>query len=181
MKNYFARCTKLLGNIGDTPFYQRDIHLGELLTLMRSLCRQPFTPYGLQYLKFIARSLVKHPRSFSEAIALCIIGHHYYTITRETLEAQKISRALEENYAYLKQQVNAYASALRTNYRDSIQNVVKLWEQKSDALDDIRRRIDRIHVDFREDVRTNYREVEEKIRRLFNSFEPALTQYGINI
>lgn len=181
LKNYFGRCSKLLENIGETPFYQRDIHLDQLLMLMRSLCRQPFTSYGVQYLRFVGRSLLKHPKRFSEAIALCIIGHHYHTITRETLKAEKVSRALEESYVYLKEQVNTYSATIKSNYREGIRNIVVLWEQKSKTLKKIHKRIDKIHVDFREDVRKNYQDVEEKIRALFNIFEADLIKYGIGI
>jgi len=181
LKNYFARCSKLLENIGNAPFYQRDIHLDEFLVLVRSVFRQPFTPYGFQYVKFVVKSLFKHPKSFSEAIALSIVGHHYHTITRETLKAERISRALEDSYTHLREQVNVYAETIRSNYREGIQNLVGLWEQKSKTLADIGRRIDGIHVDFRADVREKYRDVEDKIRGLFNVFEPDLMQYGIII
>lgn len=181
LKNYFARCRKLLDNIGQTPFYQRDIHWDQLLMLLRSVCRQPFTPYGLQYVRFVIWGLFRHPGSFSEAIALSIIGHHYHTITRETLKAEKVSRALEESYAYLKEQINTYSTMVKSHYREGVENIVGLWEQKSKRLEKIQRRVDRIHVDFRSDVKSNYQDVEEKIRRLFQIFEAELIQAGITI
>lgn len=181
LKNYFARCNRLLDNIGNSHFFSRQIHLKELRMLFKSLFRQSFTPYGYQYLKFVIRNYLKHSKTFSEAIALCITGHHYYTITQETLKIEKISLDLEEGYSYLREQINSYSAILKNNYKDGIQNVIELWNQRKDLLEDIRKKIDKIHVDFREDISIKYNEVAKKMENLFNTFEDDLMKHGIGV
>lgn len=181
LKNYFSRCNRLMDNIGGSNFYNRRIGLEELGTVFKSLLRQPFTPYGFQYLKFVIRSLSKHPKSFSEAMALCITGHHYYTITRETLKIEKVSLDLEEAYAYLREQIATYSAGLTNNYREGIRNLAKLWNQRRDLLEDIGAKMDKIHVDFRHDISEKYYDIAEKMKSLFSSFEDDLLQYGVGI
>ena len=179
LKNYFTRCKTLLDNIGHTPFFQRDIHFNEVKIFFRSIFRQPFTSYGIEYLKFIIRTLLKRPESISEAISLSIAGHHYHTITQETLKAEKVSHALEENYAYVCEQLNAYSAILKNNYREGIKGIAKLWKQKSHLLEDIRKKIDKIHIDFREDISRKHYDMSDKMKILFAAFEKDLVQYGV--
>ncbi len=181
LKNYFTRCNRLLDNIGNSRFFSRKIHLEELRMLFKSLFRQSFTPYGYQYLKFVIRNYLKHSKTFSEAIALCITGHHYYTITQETLKIERVSLDLEEGYSYLREQINSYSVILRNNYKDGIQNVIDLWNQRKDLLEDIGKKIDKIHVDFREDINIKYNEVAKKMENLFNTFEDDLMKHGIGV
>jgi len=181
LKNYFTRCNRLLDNIGNSHFFSRKIHLDELRILIKSIFRQPFTPYGYQYVKFAIRSFIKHPRTFSEAIALCITGHHYYTITQETLKIERISLDLEKGYSYLSEQLNSYSAILKNNYREGIRNVVELWNQRKDLLEDIGKKIDKIHVDFREDISAKYNEIAKKMGNLFDTFEDDLLKRGKGI
>ncbi len=178
MKNYFARCNTLLDSIGDTPFYRRDIHWDEMRTCAKSMFFQTFTPYGFQYLKFITRNMVKHRKSFSEAVALSVIGHHYYTITRETLKVENVSVALEESYAALREQIATHAALARDNYLEGVQQVVALWEKRGRILSEIGKKIDRIHIDFREDISQKFDDVSEQMKNLFTAFEDELGYLG---
>ncbi|MFP4476798.1 MAG: B12-binding domain-containing radical SAM protein [Desulfatibacillaceae bacterium] len=93
LKNYFERCNRVLDNADKKRTYaQREIHLGELAVLVRSLVRQPFTPYGKEYIKFITRNLVKNKEYFTEAIKFSVVGHHLYTVTRDMLRSQQIEQ-----------------------------------------------------------------------------------------
>ncbi len=85
LKNYFERCNMILDNMSHSEVPPRQIHLAELLMAVRSLARQPFTPYGRQYLKFIIRNL-KNPAVFGEAVKFSIVGHHLHTITRQLVQ-----------------------------------------------------------------------------------------------
>ncbi|MBI9076531.1 MAG: B12-binding domain-containing radical SAM protein [Desulfatibacillum sp.] len=91
LKNYFARCSKLLDNVGDPVLSMRKIHFSEIMMLVRSLARQPFTPYGYQYLKFITTRFVKNRSTFSEAVKFSIVGHHFHKITRQMIKAQGVA------------------------------------------------------------------------------------------
>ncbi len=88
LKNYFNRCSKLLDNVGSPEITMREVRFKEIMMLVRSLARQPFTPYGFQYLKFISRSFIRNPQTFSEAVKFSIVGHHFHKITRQMLKAE---------------------------------------------------------------------------------------------
>jgi radical SAM superfamily enzyme YgiQ (UPF0313 family) len=85
LKNYFARCNRVLDTLKANPHACRSIKVGELRALFGSLLRQPFTPYGWQYIKFIARNLFKNTGAFPEAVKFSILGHHLHIITRKML------------------------------------------------------------------------------------------------
>ncbi|MBI5843840.1 MAG: B12-binding domain-containing radical SAM protein [Deltaproteobacteria bacterium] len=86
LSNYFERCNKILDNIDTKSLPPRQIRAAEILMLVRSLARQPFTPYGLSYLKFIGRNM-KNFGVFGEAVKFSIVGHHLHTITRRMVQA----------------------------------------------------------------------------------------------
>jgi radical SAM superfamily enzyme YgiQ (UPF0313 family) len=85
LKNYFERCSRLLDNVGKPRLFPRKIQFHELGIALHSLLRQPFTPYGFQYVKFITRNLVKNWSNFPEAVRYAIMGHHFHAITQEVL------------------------------------------------------------------------------------------------
>jgi len=58
LKTYFDRCNRLLDNIGEQLFFNREVHWAEIKMGIKSLIRQPLTSYGYQYLKFLGRNLL---------------------------------------------------------------------------------------------------------------------------
>ena len=86
LKHYFERCNKLFDNMEYREFVQRKIRWEEIKFFFKSIFRQPFTPYGFQYLKFVFRNLFKHRDIFAEVITFSIVGHHFHKITQETLK-----------------------------------------------------------------------------------------------
>ena len=181
LKNYFARCNRLLDNLGPSDYFQRDIHFAEVRTFFTSLFRQPFTPYGFQYLKFISRNFLKHRDTFAEAITFSVMGHHFYTITRHMLKVEKISTALEERYTYLRDQLNQHSQATVYNSRKAVRQAQKLWKQRKKSLAKLRRKIDDVPVDFREDIYRYYLHICEKTNDLFRRFEEDLARYGYGL
>jgi radical SAM superfamily enzyme YgiQ (UPF0313 family) len=93
LKSYFSRCNTVLDQTAGLPYASRDIRWHEVKILFRSLARQPFTPYGWQYLKFVARNLVRHTGSIAEVIKFTVIGHHMHYVTRQTLRAARLEAA----------------------------------------------------------------------------------------
>jgi hypothetical protein len=170
LKNYFARCSRLFDNLGDTTYYRRDIHLSEIRVLLKSFLTQPFTRYGLQYVKFILRNLFKHPQIFGEVVKFAIIGHHYHTITRETLKAEAVVTALEGSYRDLREQLNVCLETMKVNSQEACRHARLLWKRQKKTLEEIRKKIDRIHEDFRGDMLGKYADVSEKIALLFSVF-----------
>jgi hypothetical protein len=52
---------------------------------IRSLFLQTFSSYGLHYLRFLARTLIKTPKQFVRAVKLSVMGYHFIRLTRETV------------------------------------------------------------------------------------------------
>jgi radical SAM superfamily enzyme YgiQ (UPF0313 family) len=170
LKNYFTRCSRLFDNLGDNTYYSRKIHLNEIKVLLRSILTQPFTRYGLQYVKFILRNLFKHPRIFGEIVRFAIIGHHFHTITLETLKADAVESALEGSYRDLRDQLNVCLETMKVNSQEACRHARLLWKGQKKRLEEIRKKIDRMHEDFRGDMLRKYADVSEKIALLFSVF-----------
>lgn len=160
LKNYFTRCNTMLDNLGDSPFFQRKVRVEEIIMLIKSLAYQSPTPYGLQYLKFISRNLFRHFRVFGEAVRLSIEGHHFYTITRELIQAQEVNLQVEKTYMKFLSRVEKEGSM---GYLDKAYARIR---QGKTVLKDMRKRIDRLNGDFREELRLKYAVLEEKAEAL---------------
>ncbi|MFO7837892.1 MAG: B12-binding domain-containing radical SAM protein [Desulfosalsimonadaceae bacterium] len=171
MKNYFARCNQLFDNIEHTDYFQRKVRLKEVGVFLKSLLRQPFTPYGWQYLKFLGRNLIKHRDIFGEAVSMSITGHHFHVITRETLKKEKVTSQIEARYLDFAAMVNRYSRSVMENSMENIDYVAKLWKKQGKLLKEMRHKINKIHVDFREDANRRYTEISGQMRDLLNHFE----------
>ena len=171
LKNYFERCSHFLDTIEYTRYFQRKIHVQDLKIFFRSICGQVFTPYGFQYLKFVFRSMIKHPNIFGEAISLCISGHHFYTITQQALKSEKIASVLDEKYYYFCDLVNQYSEAMMSNSKESYQYLVKLLKQKVKILKQMQYTINKIHKDYRNELSQKYIELSRKMREKRMNFE----------
>ncbi|MCP4751693.1 MAG: DUF4070 domain-containing protein [Proteobacteria bacterium] len=181
LKNYFARCKRLLDNIGDRPFFQREVHFKEIVMFLKSLFRQPFTPYGFQYIKFLLRNLIKHRSTFAEAVRFAIIGHHFHTITQETLKAEKIVHELEKSYRYLREQLDKQSASIMENSKEAVHNIAELWNKKTKTLKRINKKVDKIHVDFRNDVVNKYNTIDRKIREMFKATDIDFKQNNLDL
>jgi radical SAM superfamily enzyme YgiQ (UPF0313 family) len=171
LKNYFDRCSRFLDTIEHTDYFQRKIYFNEIKILFRSICLQLFTPYGFQYFKFMFRNMVKHPRILAEAVSLSISGHHFYTITQQTLKSEKIASILDEKYHYFCDLVNEYSEAMRINSKKHFQYMTKLWKERVKILKQMRHNINHIHGDYRYELSQKYFEISKKMREKLANFE----------
>ena len=171
LKKYFERCNRLFDNMTYTSYFQRKIRLEEIKIFLKSILRQPFTPYGWEYLKFLGRNFVKHREIFGEAVSMSITGHHFHTITQETLKKEKIASILEDRYRYFTRLVNQYSKSLVANSFENIEYASKLWKKRVKLLKEMQNKINKIHIDFREDLNNRYIEISKQMRDLMNNFE----------
>ena len=95
-KRYFGRCLALLRRLPNNRPHPRAVELGHIRALLRSLTRQTFSNYGLHYLWYIVRALFVNFKSFPAAVTMAVMGHHFFLITREILQADEFSSLLEE-------------------------------------------------------------------------------------
>ncbi len=178
LSNYFERCNRLMDNLGDTTHYQREIGYKEIIMLLKSLFRQPFTPYGIQYIKFIIRNFIRNRNIFGEVIRYSIYGHHFHTITQETLKVEQVSLDLDTGYGYLCEQVSQYSSVVVDHSMDVFQNIIDLWDQSKEILEGIQNQIEKVHIDFRDEIIDKYNDISEKTNALFSNFKEGLTKHG---
>jgi radical SAM superfamily enzyme YgiQ (UPF0313 family) len=171
MKNYFARCNQLFDNIEHPEYFQRRIHLQEVKIFIKSLLRQPFTPYGWQYLKFLGRNFFKHREIFGEAVSMSITGHHFHVITRETLKKEKIASILEARYRDFVGLVNRYSRCIVENSMENLDAAAKLWKKRVKLLKEMQHKINKIPIDFRDDLNRRYAEISTQMRELMTRFE----------
>jgi len=178
LKNYFTRCNRLMDRLGDLSHFQRKIGLSEMFMLFKSLSYQPFTSYGYQYVKFVSRNLFRHFNIFGEVIRYAIIGHHFHTITQETLKIERIAAHLEAEYIKMKDQIGRYSAAVVDNSVEAIESIARLWKKRKKLMMSINRQIKKIHIDFRNEISIQYAETVEKMNLLFADFENLLVQSG---
>jgi radical SAM superfamily enzyme YgiQ (UPF0313 family) len=164
LKNYFSRCSTCLDHLGENKLYNRKIHSDEIWTLFKSFSHQTFTPYGYQYWKFLIRNMFKHPHKFSEFMRMAIQGHHFRIITQELLKVEQASSALEEGYTYFMTQLAQYSDLSKTNSREAVEQMATLWDTKQKLFDNVRKKIDSIHEDFRDEVYRKYDDLSEKMK-----------------
>ncbi|MFW5957761.1 MAG: B12-binding domain-containing radical SAM protein [Desulfosalsimonas sp.] len=174
LKNYFARCNQLLDRIEYRQLYQRKIGAGEIKTFFRSLLRQPFTPYGFNYIKYLVRNLFKNRDLFGEAVTFSIYGHHYHAITRQTLKKEKIADILDKKYRKFVDRVNRCSSAAMYGSNQQINNIRKLWNTRMRYLKQMQHKINRLHSDSRAELSRKYLEISAQMRDMLTSLEAKM-------
>jgi radical SAM superfamily enzyme YgiQ (UPF0313 family) len=85
-REYFQRASTFLSQLGTSA--RPPVVWSDVLALCRSLWHQGlFSSYRQEYWKFIVQSLRRHRPHFSQAVALAIMGHHFF----ELMEANETS------------------------------------------------------------------------------------------
>jgi len=171
LRHYFQRCNNLFDNMEYREFVQRKIRWVEIKFFFKSIFRQPFTPYGFQYLRFIFRNLFKHTDIFGEVITFSIVGHHFYKITQDALKIERLSSALDKKFQNFAELVNKYSSTLMDNSRNNMTYVARLWKKRIKILKQMKQKIDRIPFDFRKDLTLKYLEISKQMRDMMTRFE----------
>jgi hypothetical protein len=171
LKHYFERCNTLFDRMEYRTFFQRKIKWEEIKFFFKSIFRQPFTPYGIQYLKFVLRNFLKNRDIFGEVITLSIVGHHFHKITQQALKIDRISSTLDKKYQSFAELVNTYSTVILVNSRNNIAYVAKLWKKRIKLLKEMKHKIDAIPLDFRQDLTLKYIELSRQMRDMMNLFE----------
>lgn len=174
LKNYFRRCSHLLDRIEFRERYQRKIRAEEIRIFFRSLLRQPFTPYGFQYVKYLLRNLVKNRDLFAEAVTYSIYGHHYHMITSQALQKEKIYDLLEKKYRKFAAKVNQCSTSARFGSREQLRYIKKLWDTRMKYLNQMQAKINRLHSDYRAELGRKYAEIAAQMRDMLTGLESRI-------
>lgn len=181
LKNYFARCSMLLDNLGNTAFFQRKIRFPEIRIFIESLFRQIFTRYGFQYMKFLARNFLKHRNIFAETIRFGIVGHHFHVITREMLKMDRIYSSLETCYCNFREQIKKYQETVKVNSRETIIRATLLLNQSRKNFEELKKKAGKIDADFRNEIIIKFNEVSKRTEDLFKEFERSYPAISLKV
>ncbi len=142
LKNYFARCYKLLQHMPYTPHNVRSIQKAEVRAFFRSIQLQIFSKQGLEYAKFLMKVLKNHRRMFPEAIRLAVMGYHLEKITRHTVAVEDFRTFLSGEMDSFKAKISQFVHA-----QDDRMHEIQKYTKRLSAR--VKTEYESIHKDFR--------------------------------
>ena len=142
LKNYFDRCLTLLDHMPHTSHNVRSIKTEDLVAFARSIQRQLFSKQGLEYARYLLKSVINHRKMFPEAVRLAVMGYHLEKTTRYTIAVQDFKALLAREMDTFKEWISQFADA-QSNRMNEIQNYSKQLSTR------VRKEYDSIHEDFR--------------------------------
>lgn len=176
LKNYFARCDTLLARLQHTGYRQRYVRVHEIMALLKSLAIQPFTPYGLQYLRFVGRNLIRNPHLIAEVITHAVMGHHFHIITQETIKVDDAASTLDEIYEKTRLYLSRQADLVKATSAAQHRKLSEGWRSCKARLESVKGIIDHVHKDFRADISRKYAEIYTRTQSLFEDAEVSLSR-----
>jgi hypothetical protein len=87
------------------------------------------------------------------------------------LKIEKVDSLLDESYNFFRERISRYSGQLKNNSIGAVRSVSQLWDEKVKTMNDLKKKIDRIHEDFRGDILAKYADVSEKLKTLLESYE----------
>jgi len=167
LKSYFERCDGFLDRVGYNAGIERTANFKNLRILIRSFFHIVPTSHGWNYLTFLARRFVKDRRTFAEAVAFGIKGHHLAHITRCALEVHEINQYCRQ----LLEQVDEYLARLKSSYRQGKARMEETYNAKKDALLQARRRFRKMKRTSRANALESYKKYVREICDRFETVE----------
>ncbi len=140
---YFERCLGLLRNLKVHRSSRRRVRLTELRAFALSLLVQTFSRYSWAYWKFLLRGLVARPTMLAETVTMAVKGHHYFKMTRNVLEVDRLKGMLDELVRSFDKAVKEVPTG------DLAARVAELQATRDRLLIRVHARCRRIHRDFR--------------------------------
>ncbi len=142
LKNYFARCYKLLQHMPFSSHNVRSIQKEDVRAFLLSIKRQMFSKQGLEYVKFLTKVLKNYRRMFPEAVRLAVMGYHLEKITRHTVAVEDFRSFLTGEMETFKTKISQFINS----HGDKIQEIQK-YSLKLSAR--VKKEYESIHSDFR--------------------------------
>ena len=142
LKNYFARCEKLLQHMPYTAHNVRSIGKAEVRAFFLSVKRQIFSRQGWEYIKFLSRIIKNNRRMFPEAVRLAVMGYHLEKITRHTVAVEDFRTFLTGEMDSFEAKISHFAKV----QGDQISEIQKYAQQ---LCTKVKTKYESIHKDFR--------------------------------
>jgi len=140
---YFERCLGLLRNLKVHRSSRRRIRLTEVRAFVLSLLVQTFSRYSWAYWKFLLRGLAARPTMLAETVTMAVKGHHYFKMTRNVLEVDRLKRTVDELVRSFEERIGEVSTG------DLATRVAELQATRDRLLARLDARCRRIHRDFR--------------------------------
>ncbi len=141
LKNYFDRCYTLLKHMPRTPHNVRPIKKEEVRAFLLSIKRQLFSRQGIEYAKFLVRTIKLDRKMFPEAVKLAVMGYHLEKMTRHTVAVEDFRTFLSGELESYKTKIAQYVNS----QGDKIQELQKYALQLSAR---VKKEYETIHIDF---------------------------------
>jgi hypothetical protein len=142
LKNYFARCLKLLEYMPKTHNNVRTIdNMPEIRAFFRSIQKQLFSKQGIEYARFLMKVLKDYRSMFPEAVRLAIMGYHLEKITRHTVAVEDFRNFLAHEMETFKEKVSQF-----TQVQGERMNEVQSYSRQLFAR--VKTEYNTIHEDF---------------------------------
>ena len=142
LKNYFARCLKLLEYMPKTHNNVRAIdNMPEIRAFFRSIQKQLFSKQGKEYARFLMKVLKDYRSMFPEAVRLAIMGYHLEKITRHTVAVEDFRNFLAREMETFKENVSQF-----TQVQGDRMNEMQNYSRQLFAR--VRTEYNTIHKDF---------------------------------
>ncbi len=143
LKNYFARCLKLLEYMPKTHNNVRAIdNMAEIRAFFRSIQKQLFSKQGLEYARFLMKVLKDYRPMFPEAVRLAIMGYHLEKITRHTVAVEDFRNFLAYEMETFKERISQL-----TQVQDEWMHEMQSYSRQLFAR--VKTEYNAIHEDFR--------------------------------
>ncbi len=141
LKNYFARCLKLLEHMPRTRHNVRKIQKDEVRAFALSIQKQFFSRQGLEYAKFLIKTLKNHPGMFPEAVRLAVMGYHLEKITRHTV-------AVEDFRTFLSQEMDTFKANISKFVGNQGERMSEIHSYSRQLFTRVKAEYNTIHKDF---------------------------------
>ena len=142
LKNYFARCLKLLEHMPKTRTNVRSINMSEARAFAQSIQKQLFSKQGLEYARFLLKTLKDYRSMFPEAVRLAIMGYHLEKITRHTVAVEDFRNFLAHEMETFKEKISQF-----TQVQGDRMSEMQSYSQQLFAR--VKTEYNTIHEDFR--------------------------------
>ena len=176
LKNYFARCLTLLEHMPQTSHNVRSIQKKELRAFVQSIQRQLFSRQGLEYARYLLKTLKNYPKMFQEAVRLAIMGYHFEKLTSCTITVENFRNFLAHERDTFKEQISQFAPVQGDRIHEIHTSSLQLFAR-------VKKEYDSIHEDFRYAVHSALAGFQKSVFKEYldaelNAFKAAISTFA---
>ncbi|MSS70437.1 MAG: DUF4070 domain-containing protein [Candidatus Latescibacteria bacterium] len=183
---FFERCLTSLAHRGRQPLTKLPVGMTEVKAAFRALWRQGIAgSYKKEYWSFLARTLVRHPASFPDAVSLAAQGHHLILTTQQALYVDEMKTFFSEAVEQLERYCQGYREAFQRNVEAYASRLMQSVHDRLEHHHDERRTLQHnagvllkaaqeyyhaLRKDFRHQVREPLEKFQREIERILATY-----------